>query len=394
MAEIYACFKFLVENTPTWIGDVEELERRVGERRVEIEKIPTRTSRNNKRTASNESLRENGRTMSGPSCYATANRLEANSNPETAHSSNGYVNSYSHGAQSSPSPQRKRKTPSVLSNNTAPVKFRSRSMVIVYYDSRVQATFEQLVRNIGAGRNHIRKARMAARMEALRADSEDTDDERFERPAFRSTRHHGLLSMNNTNTGKNTDDNRVAADAALNEVDAALERAQGFCERGAHQFLRDGACSEETASTKDSFRTLLGVAERELARQNVRLQERREEEHREEEHREEEHREEEHREEEHREEEHREEEHREEEHREEEYQEEEHREEEHREEERRLAGVALAATAAAVAAQVEMMMPTTVALAGGPIEADDDDNDDSYDTLNIKLPSFRPTARA
>jgi hypothetical protein len=41
-----------------------------------------------------------------------------------------------------------------------------------------------------------------------------------------------------------------------------------------------------------------------------------------------------------------------------------------------------------------MVVPATVALAGGPIEADDDDYDDSYDTLNINLPSFRATARA
>lgn len=331
MAEIYTCFKFLVENTPTWIRDVEELERRVGERQVEVEKIPATASRNNnKRTQSNESLRENGRPMSGPSCYATAN-------PEAAHSSNGYVNGYSNGPKCSPSSQRKRKTSSVLSNNTAPVKFRSRSMVIVYYDSRVQATFEQLVRNIGAGRNHIRKARMAARMEAFTADSENTDDERFELPVFRSTRQLGLLSMHNINTRNSADDSRMATDSALNEVDAALERAQDFCEKGAHQFLRDGDCSEETANTKDSFRTLLGVAERELAKQNLLLQER-------------------------------------------------------IEEERRLTGANLVATT--VATQEEIVIPNTATLVGGHIEADDDDNDDSYDTLNVKLPSFRATARA
>lgn len=330
MAEIYTCFKFLVENTPIWISDVEELERRVGERQIEIEKIPAPTLRNNKRTPSNESLRENRRWTSGPSRYATVNS-------EAAHSSNAYVNDYSHGANCSPSSQRKRKTSSILSNNTAPVKFRSRSMVIVYYDSRVQATFEQLVRNIGAGRNHIRKARMAARMEALAADSEDTDDEKLELPAFLRTRHLGLPSMHNTNARNNTDDNRMATDSALNEVDAALERAQGFCEKGAHQFLRDGDCGEETAGTKDSFRTLLEVAERELTRQNLRLQER-------------------------------------------------------REEERRLVDATLVATTVAI--QAEMVIPTTADLAGGHIEADDDDNDDSYDILNVKLPSFRATARA
>lgn len=338
MAEIYTCFKFLVENTPTWIRDVEELEREVEGRRVEMEKIPTRVSRSNKRTTSNESLRENRHPTFDPTCYAMANCMEANSNLEAAHSSNGNVNSYSQGAQYSPISQRKRKTPSILSNNTIPIKFRSRSMVIVYYDSRVQATFEKLVRNIGTGRNHIRKARMAARMETLRAKSEDIYGEEFELPAFRSTRRLGSLSMNGTNTRNNTENNRIATDAALNEVDAALERAQGFCEKGAHQFLRDGSCHEETAGTKDSFRMLLEIAERELTRQNQQLQER-------------------------------------------------------REEECRLASATLAA-AAVVAPQPEVVIPATIALAAGPIEADDDDNDGSYDTLNIQLPSFRATAQA
>jgi len=337
MTEIYTCFNFLVENTPTWIRDVEELERKVGERPVEIEKVPVPSQRNNKRTASNESLRGDGRPTSGPSCYATANPLEVNSTSEPAHLTNGYVNGYLDDAKYSPSPQRKRKTTSVLSNNTAPVKYRSRSTGIVYYDSRVQAAFEQLVRNIGAGRNHIRKARMAARMEALSANSEDTDDERLEIPTFRSTRQFGLLPVNNRNARNSTDDSGTAIDITLNEVDAALEQAQGFCEKGAHQFLRDGDCSEETAGTKESFRTLLEIAEKELARQKLRLQER-------------------------------------------------------REEERRLVDAAIAATA--VATQADMVAPTTAALAGGPIEADDDDNDGSYDTPNIQLPSFRATARA
>jgi hypothetical protein len=317
--------------------DVEELERKVGGRRVEIEKAPVPAPRNHKRTPSNESLRGDGRPTSGPSCYATANPMEVNSNPETARFTNSYVNDYTDGTKYSPSPQRKRKTTSVLSNNTAPVKFRSRSTVIVYYDSRVQAAFGQLVRNIGAGRNHIRKARMAARMEVLSADSEDTDDERVELPTFRSTRQFGSLPTNNRNARNSTDDSRAAIDIALNEVDAALERAQGFCEKGAHQFLRDGDCGEETAGTKESFRTLLEIAEKELARQNLRLQER-------------------------------------------------------REEERRLGGAAIAVTAATT--QADMAVAATVALAGGPIEADDDDNDDSYDTVNITLPSFRATARA
>jgi len=333
MPEIYTCFKYLVENAPTWIRDVEELERKVGERQVEIAKIPVPVSPNHKRTPSNESLREDRRLTSGQGCYATAHRMEVNSNPEAAHLTNGYVTGNPHGATCPPSSQWKRKTASVLSNNTAPVKFRSRSMVIVYYDSRVQVAFEQLVRNIGLGRNHIRKARMAARMAAFSADSEDTDDE-IPELAFRSARHFGLSSISNGSARRGMDNRRAAIDAALNEADAALEQAQGFCEKGAHQFLRDGDCGEETAGAKDSFRMLLKIAEKEFSRQNIWLQER-------------------------------------------------------GEEKRRLAPATVSTTAATA-----QPIPATAALAAEPIEADDDDNDDSYDTLNVALPLFRATARA
>jgi hypothetical protein len=62
---------------------------------------------------------------------------------------------------------RKRKTVSIISNESVPTKFRSRSMIIVYYDSEIQKSFEEIVRNIGTARNNIRKARMADRMKAL-----------------------------------------------------------------------------------------------------------------------------------------------------------------------------------------------------------------------------------
>lgn len=83
-----------------------------------------------------------------------------------------------------PVPLRKRKTGSVASNNSTEglPKYRTRSMIIVYYDSQVQDAFEELVKQISSSRNAMRKGKMAARMAEMRrmaeleAAQEDEDD--------------------------------------------------------------------------------------------------------------------------------------------------------------------------------------------------------------------------
>jgi hypothetical protein len=51
---------------------------------------------------------------------------------------------------------------------------------------------------------------------------------------------------------------------AFAEADAALEKAQSLCERGAHQFLRDGDCETETAAAKKCFEEVISVCESEI----------------------------------------------------------------------------------------------------------------------------------
>jgi hypothetical protein len=268
MSEIYNCFKYLLDSSPQWVRDVEELERTIAERQNEMVRSPVPVSPTPKKTASNESLRDGSPLQPERHGYNNPNggsRMEVNSNPEAAHNHEGHVRAFD--AMHMLLSQRKRKTTSVLSNNTAPIKFRSRSMIIVYYDSRVQASFEHLVRSIGTGRNSIRKARMAARMEALSAGEDDPDDFTREIPSFRSTRKMGMSPK-----ASGSKNGAQATEQALAEADEALERAQRFCETGAHQFLRDGECQEETEGTKTSFRELHSIAEKELARQNLRQQ--------------------------------------------------------------------------------------------------------------------------
>ncbi|KFY40473.1 hypothetical protein V494_03487 [Pseudogymnoascus sp. VKM F-4513 (FW-928)] len=63
---------------------------------------------------------------------------------------------------------RKRKTESLASAESGKPKHRTRSMIIVYYDSAVQSDFETLVKFISGSRNNMRKGKMAARMASMR----------------------------------------------------------------------------------------------------------------------------------------------------------------------------------------------------------------------------------
>ena len=266
MTEIYNCFKFLVDSVPQWIKDVEELERIITERQKEMVRVPVPVSHHPQKSPSNESLRDGIPRQTNRQGFP--NRMEVNSNPEASHNHNGQARAVDT-MQSTPI-QRKRKTTSIASNNTAPVKFRSRSMIIVYYDSRVQTAFEQLVRSISAGRNHIRKARMAARVEALNAGVENSNNDRPELPMFRSARIIGVPAGTSTMASA-----AATTDNALSACDALLDKAQAQCERGAHQFLRDGECEEETVATTQAFRELSTAAASEFTRQLIKSSERR-----------------------------------------------------------------------------------------------------------------------
>jgi len=122
-----------------------------------------------------------------------------------------------------------------VSAESVPTKFRSRSMIIVYYDSDIQKTFEGIVRNIGTARNNIRKARMANRMETISTGT--------------------TISLSTARTSPND---------TFGVIDNALEKAQSLCERGAHQFLREGDCESEISGAKDSFEEAKRLSEQEL----------------------------------------------------------------------------------------------------------------------------------
>jgi len=222
MQEAIVCFEFINQHVSTWISTLESLQSTVRSKRAEISRVPIPT-RKLKRTGSDESIRpgssHEGNLESMTSAPQAADLIRAPTNQDYN------INC------------RKRKTASLLSAESVPTKYRSRSMIIVYYDSDIQKSFEGVVRHIGTARNNIRKARMANRMEA-----------------FSKGRNVSVLPVSRTGS---TD--------VYTMVDGALETAQSLCERGAHQFLREGDCETEITGAKNSFEEAQQLSNQELA---------------------------------------------------------------------------------------------------------------------------------
>ena len=216
---------------------------------------------------------------------------------------------------------RKRKTESLASGESVAPKYRTRSMIIVYYDSAVQTAFEELVKFVSGSRNAIRKGKMAAKMAEMRraaeleveADEEAEDDvltgsetllaaqkrivvgkagesripvaseldngPDFTVPKLRylSTRDMGPSrsfartgQMGSALSGGILRGRRRAGDAStadiFDQLDKGLEWCQSQCEHAAHQFLREGMCSQEIENIKKKLDEVKETAEKEVER--------------------------------------------------------------------------------------------------------------------------------
>jgi hypothetical protein len=215
---------------------------------------------------------------------------------------------------------RKRKTESWASGDSHLPKYRTRSMIIVYYDSAVQNAFEELVKLISGSRNAMRKGKMAARMADMKKMAEmETATDEDERSSTGQETPNGRPDRDNSpknNLDGDTNDNELPklefvstrrmgpsrdspAAAALrgatksslagpgrrmmlpgsrgtaglggldsfssifDELDTGLEWCQSMCEHAAHQFLRDGNCDSEIAGIKRRLLEVKEIAEKE-----------------------------------------------------------------------------------------------------------------------------------
>ncbi|EGY16850.1 uncharacterized protein VDAG_08014 [Verticillium dahliae VdLs.17] len=171
--------------------------------------------------------------------------------------------------------KKRHRTDSIISADNAPAKYRTRTMIIVYYDSYVQSFFEELVKFVSASRNLMRKAKMAAKVAQIRRlaelqSPEDEDDGTGElKPgsAADGENNDPLPSLRYMSTRRMGGGPRLPGSSpysrnspagllgeqekdAYDDLDKGLEFVQSMCEHAAHQFLRDGDCTEEIGKIK------------------------------------------------------------------------------------------------------------------------------------------------
>jgi len=161
--------------------------------------------------------------------------------------------------------RRKRKPGSVISGASGPQKYRTRSMIIVWYDSFVQEAFESLVRNIGSARNNLRKGKMQASMKA-RMSSLGDDEISLSISGFGNTGRPKMMHTKVTRVPIGAEVKVTQATAVFDTVEKELEAAQSLCEVAAHQCLRDGDCGLEIEGTRQRFETCLEIAKKEVDR--------------------------------------------------------------------------------------------------------------------------------
>jgi len=167
--------------------------------------------------------------------------------------------------------RRKRKSESMLSGASGQRRYRSRMSVVVYYDSAIQEGFQSLEKQISGARNTLRKGKEAASFKA-RISSLRMGESPFGGEGIIQFRSPILPRSPRSRNGLSSADG--ADDEAFDLADKDLEAAQGLCEVGAHQFLRDGNCLEELLGMKERIDSCLEVVKRQVAK--LQAQERKE----------------------------------------------------------------------------------------------------------------------
>ncbi|KAL9600370.1 MAG: hypothetical protein Q9219_003220 [cf. Caloplaca sp. 3 TL-2023] len=239
-------FTHLADNIPDWLVKLDQLAVQVAEQHSRFAKLSQAQFtefRLSKKHDSTESLRPPKDELDPSSAPITDHLAPPKMIPPLSQPGAGVlVNEIN----------RKRKSGSAnLSATSEPPRYRTRSLVIVYYDSAIQEAFESFVRSIAGARNNLRKARIAASFKARMASigvGDDDDEDEFPtlNPKSRTKRASRASAS--------------AENPSFQKADEDLEAAQNLCEVAAHQFLRDGDCGEEIAGTRKRFEECLETA--------------------------------------------------------------------------------------------------------------------------------------
>ncbi|KAK0714576.1 hypothetical protein B0H67DRAFT_488460 [Lasiosphaeris hirsuta] len=349
--------KSLTANIPDWLKRLDELNGQIAQRQVELAKLtaakaasgsgadgtatPARSIRNK---GSTESLRPhdepeahprestpqpehaNGTAAANPPAGdQPAPASPADSQTPSALARQANQMRAAGQARARATLRKRQRTDSVVSAEGATPKYRTRSMIIVYYDSYVQSFFEELVKFVSASRNMMRKAKMAAKVAQIKRlaelempDQSDEEEEKIdtsvpdvdsglgtattstlptdvdveqELPTLRyvSTRRmqpvtastnlymaqsalgralypRGGAGSRYSRNGPGGMPGGAHTPDVYDDLDKGLEYVQSMCEHAAHQFLRDGDCGEEVCNIQRRMAETQELADREMER--------------------------------------------------------------------------------------------------------------------------------
>ncbi|KAF9774775.1 hypothetical protein IL306_007192 [Fusarium sp. DS 682] len=280
--------KNLVNNVPDWLQRLDDLSGQIDRRQAELAAVAaaegksaeTKSLRNKGSTESlkpkdeppivhaeapaNEDIIEDG---AGENTVQTPVKLEApkvhTPSPASIRQQQEIIKAAQ--ARARAQVRKKPKSPSMMSNEDAPAAYRTRSMIIVYYDSYVQSFFDDLVRFVSSSRNLMRKAKMAARVAQIKKLAEQdvsedgNNDDALPSLRYMSSRRFGPMSIARPGAGDQPPD-------VYDKLDKGLEFVQSMCEHGAHQFLRDGDCNDEINKVQKRLSEVLEMAKTEMER--------------------------------------------------------------------------------------------------------------------------------
>ena len=164
--------------------------------------------------------------------------------------------------------RRKRKsTSSMRSGASGPQNFRTKQMVVIYYDAQVQIQFEAMVQALGAARNELRKARQADSLSRGLAlprltRRRDQTHSALSNTPLQETKTSTPLDLSDKTDANSPQSNTLLdahADSTFLSIDKDLESVQTLCETAAHQFLRDGDCKIELDASLAHFESVIKI---------------------------------------------------------------------------------------------------------------------------------------
>jgi hypothetical protein len=260
-------FVYLTDTLPNWIQQVKDLSTHASKKHAEYVAEYTRRL-NHIRSKKEQTLSlASNQTPKNKPVEPPPEILErpAESKPEPSTPDLLHMPPHEAGNKHLAQSQRKRKLgPSIRSGASGPQRFRSKHMLVIYYDAYLQEQLDTLVKGIGGARNNLRKgklSRSAGRGFQLPCFGRASNQGTYGTPALNGLKNPPTSYLSVPTDLKVQPTNRQpTADEAFTNADKHLEGAQSLCETAAHQVLRDGDCSVELNTVVTKLESALEIA--------------------------------------------------------------------------------------------------------------------------------------